>query len=249
MFAEHDIHTLFFESVCTDENLIRENVRNVKISSPDYFGWDPDAAVKDYLDRITAKIPHFETMDTDEHLDYIQMINAGEKYLTNNISFGYLHNRILFYLMNLHIKPRQTYFARAGKSSYEDSYKADGELTDDGREYAEKLADTIIKHREDERQALIKRGGSDAPLRKLVVWTSSRQKSIDTAAPLKAKGYRVYEKVPLSQLNPGVCESLTDDEILQKYPEEVIKHNTDPYHHRYPRAEVRNSKELYDTVN
>lgn len=40
------------------------------------------------------------------------MINAGERLIVNNRSFGYLSNRIVFYLLNLHIKSRHTYFAR-----------------------------------------------------------------------------------------------------------------------------------------
>jgi hypothetical protein len=40
------------------------------------------------------------------------MINAGERLIVNNRSFGYLSHRIVFYLLNLHIKDRHTYFAR-----------------------------------------------------------------------------------------------------------------------------------------
>jgi 6-phosphofructo-2-kinase/fructose-2,6-biphosphatase 4 len=42
----------------------------------------------------------------------------------------------------------------------------------------------------------------------------------------------------MSQLNPGVCEKLSEKKIRDKYPDEVAKHEQDPYHHRYPRAEV-----------
>ena len=67
-FQKHEIETLFIESSCDDERIIEENVRSVKISSPDYVGWEPEAAVKHYLARMSAKIPHFETMqDTDLH--------------------------------------------------------------------------------------------------------------------------------------------------------------------------------------
>ncbi|KAL8791448.1 MAG: hypothetical protein Q9213_000064 [Squamulea squamosa] len=34
-FAKNDVETLFIESACTDERIIEENVRSVKISSPD----------------------------------------------------------------------------------------------------------------------------------------------------------------------------------------------------------------------
>ena len=64
-------------------------MRSVKISSPDvglyllflytmevdnfqYVGWSSDDAVKHYLTRLNAKIPHFETMDEPE-LNYIKV--------------------------------------------------------------------------------------------------------------------------------------------------------------------------------
>ena len=43
------------------------------------------------------------------------MVNAGERLIVNNCSFGYLSHRIVFYLTNLHIKTRHTYFARVSK--------------------------------------------------------------------------------------------------------------------------------------
>ena len=42
----------------------------------------------------------------------------------------------------------------------------------------------------------------------------------------------------MSQLNPGVCEKMSESKIRGLFPEEVAKHEADPYHHRYPRAEV-----------
>ena len=74
-FAKHDIETLFIESACDDERIIEENVRSVKISSPDYIGWNPDHAVRHYLNRISAKIPHFETMEESD-LNWIKVGTA-----------------------------------------------------------------------------------------------------------------------------------------------------------------------------
>ena len=91
-FSKHEVETLFIESACNDEKIIEENVRSVKISSPDYIGWSSGAAVKHYLARMSAKIPHFETMEEPD-LNYIKMINAGERITVNNCSFGYLSHR------------------------------------------------------------------------------------------------------------------------------------------------------------
>jgi 6-phosphofructo-2-kinase/fructose-2,6-biphosphatase 4 len=183
------------------------------------------------------KIPHFETMAEDD-LNWVKMVNAGKSIEYNNCTFGYLSHRIVFYLMNLHIKTRSTYFARAGTSNEEDSYKADAPLGDVGKEYAKKMSDTLLAHREAERQQRIDAGGSDAPLKPLTIWTSTRKRTIQTADYLKEKGFPVRQRSQMSQLNPGVCEKLSEVAIRRIYPDEVAKHLKDPYHHRYPRAEV-----------
>lgn len=236
-FAKHEVETLFIESACDDEKIIEENVRNVKISSPDYLHWKADDAVKHYLARMSAKIPHFETMEETD-LNYIKMINAGERITVNNCSFGYLSHRIVFYLLNLHIKSRHTYFARAGTSTEEDSYKTDASLSEQGKEYARLMGETLMRHRQNERQALLDRGGPDIPLKQLTIWTSTRKRTVETSAFLYEHGYRVRQRSQMSQLNPGVCEKKSEKRIRMEYPEEVAKHEADPYHHRYPRAEV-----------
>lgn len=51
------------------------------------------------------------------HSNSGQMMNAGERLIVNNRSFGYLSHRIVFYMLNLHIKTRRTYFARVSDRS------------------------------------------------------------------------------------------------------------------------------------
>jgi len=48
---------------------------------------DPDEAAKLYLRRIEMKIPVFETMNENE-LNYVKMINAGQGFFYNNVSFN-----------------------------------------------------------------------------------------------------------------------------------------------------------------
>ncbi|KAJ2905324.1 putative 6-phosphofructo-2-kinase/fructose-2,6-bisphosphatase [Zalerion maritima] len=235
-FSKHDVQTLFLESYVNDDRILKDNARNVKISSPDFEGMEPDEAATVYLQRIQAKIPVFETMDENE-LNYVKMINAGQKFFYNNVSFNYLSHRIVFYLTNLHIKSRKTFFVRAGTTTEEDSYKADAGLSDVGMEYAKSMTDTLLKHLEKESLAQVKTGGVGIPPRPLTVWTSTRLRTIQTADFLKEKGYKVRQRSQMSQINPGVCENLPDHMIRRLYPDEVSKHEKDPYHHRFPRSE------------
>lgn len=247
-FEKHSVQTLFIESHCTDERIIEENVRSVKISSPDYVGWTPEDAVKDYLKRINARIPHYETMEESD-LHYVKMINAGQRMVVNKCAFGYLSQRIVFYLLNLHIKSRQTYFCRAGTTKDEDSYKADASLSPEGEDYASKMSETLIAHREAERQKLIDQGAPKSTvLKPLTVWTSTRRRTVETGAYLERKGFRVRQRSQMSQLNPGVCEKMSERRIREKFPDEVAKHEQDPYHHRYPRAEASHSPSKPGTI-
>ncbi len=197
---------------------------------------DPDEAAKLYLKRIEQKIPVFETM-YEKELNYIKMINAGEKLFYNNISFNYLSHRIVFYLTNTHIKSRATFFVRAGTATEEESYKADAPLSREGWSYAKLMADTLTNHREQERASVIAQGAPDTPLRPLTIWCSTRLRTLQTADAFKDHGYKVRQRSQLSQINPGVCEKLSERVIRRLYPDEVEKHEMDPYHHRYPRAE------------
>lgn len=209
-----------------------------------FAGMEPDEAAALYLKRIGAKIPVFETMDEKE-LNFVKMINAGQKFFYNNVSFNYLSHRIVFYLTNLHIKSRTTFFARAGIAAdipeEEESYRADPPLGPDGKSYAVLMSEALLARREQEQKdaAAASSNGEAPPLRPLTVWTSTRLRTIQTAEYLKERGYKVRQRSQMSQINPGVCERLPERTLRALYPEEVELHELDPYHHRFPRAEVR----------
>ena len=101
------------------------------------------------------------------------------------------------------------------------------------------MGDALLRHREKERQALVERGGADVQLKRLTIWTSTRRRTLETSRYLYNLGYQVRQSSQMSQLNPGVCEKMSESRIRTEYPDEVAKHEADPYHHRYPRAEVR----------
>ena len=100
------------------------------------------------------------------------------------------------------------------------------------------MSQTLLRHREEERAAIIQKGGDDTPLKPLTIWTSTRRRTVETADWLKRQGYKVRQRSQMSQLKPGVCEKMSEARIRMEYPDEVAKHEADPYHHRYPRAEV-----------
>lgn len=48
---EYGIRLMFVESVCSDEKLVLSNILDVKVSSPDYVGQDPEQVPEFYCDR------------------------------------------------------------------------------------------------------------------------------------------------------------------------------------------------------
>jgi 6-phosphofructo-2-kinase/fructose-2,6-biphosphatase 2 len=114
-----NIQTLFVESACDDEALIMSNILEVKTSSPDYKGQDPDVAAKDFRDRIRNYEKVYQTIGGSDEIDltYIKLIDVGKHVIINQIK-DYLQSRVIYYLMNLHIKPRSIWLSRVSLLSH-----------------------------------------------------------------------------------------------------------------------------------
>ena len=112
-----NISTLFVESKCDDEALIMSNIMEVKTTSPDYKGQDPEEAAKDFRNRIRNYERVYQTIDAeDEDLTYVKIIDVGTRVIINNIQ-DYLQSRVVYYLMNLHIKPRSIWLSRVSPTN------------------------------------------------------------------------------------------------------------------------------------
>lgn len=95
-----------------------------------------------------------------------------------------------------------------------------------------------MQDRQEVKQSMIDRGETGYELKPLAVWTSTRRRTIETARYLYEQGYKIRQRSQLRQLNPGVCEKMSERRMREEFGDEVTKHELDPYHHRYPRAEV-----------
>ena len=116
--CKEGIDTLFVESRCDDERLIMANILEVKTTSPDYKGTDPEAAALDFRNRIRNYEKVYETVDgygDEKDLTYVKIMNIGAQVIINQIH-DYLQSRIVYYLMNLHIKPRSIWLSRVSLS-------------------------------------------------------------------------------------------------------------------------------------
>ena len=67
------------------------------------------------------------------------------------------------------------------------------------------------------------------------MWTSQLKRTIQTAEGIKAPQERWKA---LNEIDAGICEEMTYEEISEKYPEEFALRDQDKFHYRYPKGEV-----------
>ncbi|KAE8137881.1 HbrB-domain-containing protein [Aspergillus pseudotamarii] len=218
-----NVETLFVESICDEEDLIMNNILEVKTTSPDYKGQDPEAAALDFRNRIRNYEKVYETIDDNEkHYTYVKLINVGSTVIINQIK-DYLSSRLVYYIQNLHIKPRSIWLSRHGESEYNLTGKIGGDsnISPRGEAYARALP------------GLLKKSGVP-PNTKIVIWTSTLRRTIQTARHLAAEtGYEKLEWKALDELDSGVCDGLTYEQIAEKYPEDFAARDEDKYNYRY----------------
>ncbi|KAI4226368.1 MAG: hypothetical protein L6R36_003226 [Xanthoria steineri] len=220
--ANH-IETLYVESKCDNEDIIMSNILEVKTTSPDYKGQDPEIAARDFRNRIRNYEKVYQTIDEDEKdLTYVKLINVGRQVVVNQIR-DYLQSRVVYYLMNLHIKPRSIWLSRHGESEFNllGRIGGDADLSARGELYAQELPAVVDRSVGDDRQ--------------LTIWTSTLSRTIQTARFLanSPKGYDKLEWKALDELDSGVCDGLTYAEIEAQYPEDFRARDDDKYNYRY----------------
>ncbi|KAI4600447.1 hypothetical protein LQW54_013424 [Pestalotiopsis sp. IQ-011] len=220
--ARENIEVLFVESKCDDEDVIMANIRDVKATSPDYKGQDPEQAALDFRNRIRNYEKVYKTIDGDgdeSEYTYLKILNVGSQVIINRIS-DYLQSRVVYYLMNLHIRPRSIWLSRHGESMYnlDGRIGGDADLSPRGQQYAQKLPELV-------RQSV----GSDRPL---TVWTSTLKRTIQTARFLP-ENYNQLQWKALDELDAGLCDGMTYQEIKNEYPEDFIARDEDKYNYRY----------------
>ncbi|CAM1509351.1 Fc.00g030900.m01.CDS01 [Cosmosporella sp. VM-42] len=220
--SAHGVETLFVESKCDDEALIMANIRDVKTTSPDYRGQDPEAAALDFRNRIRNYEKVYRTIDAngdEADLTYLKIMDVGKQVIISRIQ-DYLQSRIVYYLMNLHIRPRSVWLSRHGESLYNLDGRIGGDtlLSPRGEQYARKLPELVRKS-----------VGDDRPL---TVWTSTLRRTIATSRFLPPH-YNQLQWKALDELDSGVCDGLTYQEIKDRYPEDFAARDEDKYNYRY----------------
>lgn len=223
-----DIELVWVESVCNDESVIEANIRETKLTSPDYANVQPDDAVKDFRQRIANYERFYEPLPADSDQSYVRIIDAGRQVVTNRIQ-GYLMSKMVSFLLNIRINHAPIYLTRHGESQHNTKgwIGGDSNLTDRGLAYAQALSKFIYAQEE-------LQDDTKANKLNLHVWSSTLRRTIQTASALKIP---FVQWQALKEIQVGICDSMSYEDIEEKYPEEFEGRKRDKLHYRYPQGE------------
>ncbi len=218
---EGGLRVLFIESICQDPAIIEANIRATKLRAPDYANMDEDAAVADFRARIANYERAYEPIE-DQEVSFVKLIDVGRQLVLNRIA-GYVPGRIVNFLMNLHVMPRPIWLTRHGQSlaNVAGVIGGDEALSSAGRDYAHQLQAWV--------DGMLKPHGGD-----VVVWTSTLQRTVETAQPL---GHPALQLKALDEIDAGVCDGMTYKEIEKRMPAEFSARAADKLGYRYPQGE------------
>ncbi|HEY6459725.1 MAG TPA: 6-phosphofructo-2-kinase/fructose-2,6-bisphosphatase, partial [Polyangiaceae bacterium] len=209
---------VYVESITNDPALIETNIRGTKARSPDYEGVPEETAVADFRQRIAHYERTYQEVTEDEGR-FVKIIDVGRTMVLHQIE-GYLLARVVHFLLNLHVQPRSIWFSRHGESEFNVLGRIGGDapLSEAGRSYARALSSAVRE-----------RIGPD-----VVVWTSTLRRTLETAE-IMGLPHRAWRA--LDEVDAGICDGMTYDEIAEKMPHEYEARQLDKFRYRYPRGE------------
>lgn len=192
------------------------------------------------------------------------MIDVGRKVVSHQIR-GFLSAQTVYYLLNFNLSPRQIWITRHGESldNINGKIGGDSDLSEKGCLYAKALT-RFIKHKRDAweiRQQNRAHSTHFPPLpgdttppnpvytqhsdddgneknypKSFCVWTSMLKRSIQTAQYFDDESFEIKQMKMLDELNAGMMEGLTYDEIKTQHRVEYELRKHDKMHYRYPGA-------------
>lgn len=209
---------LFIETICDDPAIIQANIRQTKLSAPDYAGTDAEAAISDFRARIAHYEASYEPID-EADVSFVKLIEVDHQAITQRLQ-GYVVGRIAHFVMNLHITPRTIWLTRHGQSTANVAglIGTDMPLTSRGAQYAENLSTFFAKR-------------NKGPVE---IWTSTLQRSVQTGSAL---GRPTTPLKVLDEIDAGICDGMSYAQIESQMPGEFTRRKADKLRYRYPRGE------------
>jgi broad specificity phosphatase PhoE/predicted kinase len=243
---------IVLETIVDKQDLLEHNIRTIQMKDPQYKDIEEQAAYEDFQKKRDNYKSVYDTVDERDG-SHIKIIN-NQTFIVHNAR-GYLPQKVVHFVMNLHTLPRVFYLSRHGQSEYNLLGKIGGDagLTEAGLEYARRLADFAANEIGMETVKDEETGEEKRVPRPARLWTSTLRRTKETAQFIKREKITTHkwdngdqvewnqfqgrERRNIDELYAGVCDGLTYKEIEEKYPEEFARRQEDKLTYRYPRGE------------
>ncbi|XP_023937273.1 6-phosphofructo-2-kinase/fructose-2,6-bisphosphatase [Bicyclus anynana] len=212
---------LFIECVCEDQELLERNIIEILHYSADYKTMTEEEAIDDLRKKLEHYMRQYEPIDANsEALSFVRVENMGDTVTAHKVS-GQKESGILGYLSGMRALPQTLYFTRHGESEYNVVGRIGGDavLSPRGESYAHGLAVHLNEL---------------AAHEPLTVWTSELRRTKQTAADIMAPKRAIRA---LNELDAGICEGLTYEEMQERFPQEFAWRDQDKLRYRYPWGE------------
>jgi hypothetical protein len=208
---------------------LEENIRKVKLSTPDYRDMDPAEAMEDFKRRRGFYQEHYEPVGESDG-PHIKIINSRQFVVTD--IRGYLPLKVVHFVMNLHTLPRTFFLTRHGQSEYNLLGKIGGDsgLTPAGTEYARRLADFAAENIAMETVKDPDTGEDSKVARPARLWTSTLRRTKETAKFIKHnKIHHTWDNGDTGGTLQRVLNTHTMDGTMYGYLSFIVRTNTDSY--------------------
>jgi broad specificity phosphatase PhoE/predicted kinase len=210
---------LFLECVNNDRNILEASILR-KITLPEFNHLETSVAV----DSFKRRIHYYDTIYsplTDE-TNFVKLDSLNNKILHEEVSGSIpYYDRIRDSIVTDTVQ--NLYLIRHGETTFnlENRIGGDSSLTERGRQQAQALAAYFA--------------AKQIP----VIFTSSKRRTMETAEPIRAmqSNSTVIPLAEFDEIDAGICEGMSYDEIRQRMPDIYQQRKEDKYNYIYPNGE------------
>eukprot|EP01060_Flectonema_neradi_P003549 TRINITY_DN12299_c0_g2_i3.p1 TRINITY_DN12299_c0_g2~~TRINITY_DN12299_c0_g2_i3.p1 ORF type:complete len:585 (+),score=100.21 TRINITY_DN12299_c0_g2_i3:117-1871(+) len=206
---------IFIESVCTDEEVVHNNILRAKMGNDDYKDKEAAYVISDFKARIRMYEQVYQplSIESDEDRSWVQLRNTISSHMGGHITVnrisGHLPTKLLYFLFNLRTTVAPVYLAPISSTN--------------------QLAASAAVRRFFQT--------SEHSYETLRVWSPPNQQAVESVAHLNGNSFlnRYYET--LREIDRGECRGMTDDEIRKRMPDLYKERAEGGYSHAWPRGE------------
>ena len=210
---------LFIECINNDQEILEANISN-KVETPEFA----NLSVEDATAGFKRRIQYYEGIYTplQSERNFIKVDSFNYSVIKVEVDGGLpFVDRIRDFLVTPFIK--NLYLVRHAETYYnqENRIGGDSKLTPYGHLQARRLAEKFKNKR--------------IPM----IFTSSLKRTVQTAMPIKEAQpeAKILLLDEFNEINSGICESMTYNEIREKIPEVTVARKQNKYFYEYPRGE------------